>query len=101
MSTTRLDMTDSIERTLAERGARYGNFPEVAQTAQSLKLTLRTAVDRRGCPVEVRQALDAIADKLARIVNGDPTYVDNWHDIQGYARLVEDAIEGGCDAQRG
>lgn len=37
-----------------------------------------------------RQAIRAIADKLGRILNGDPEHVDNWHDIQGYAKLAED-----------
>jgi hypothetical protein len=36
-----------------------------------------------------KQALTVIADKQARILSGDPEYVDNWHDIQGYARLAE------------
>ena len=33
-----------------------------------------------------------ILHKLARILNGDPNYVDSWHDIAGYAILVEDII---------
>jgi hypothetical protein len=32
--------------------------------------------------------------KLARALNGDPNDTDNWHDIQGYAKLVEDRILG-------
>ena len=24
--------------------------------------------------------------------NGDPNYADSWHDIAGYAKLVEDRI---------
>ena len=38
------------------------------------------------------QALDLIATKLARIITGDPDYSDNWHDIAGYATLVEQEI---------
>ena len=34
-----------------------------------------------------------ILHKLARILNGDPNYVDSWHDIAGYAILVEDIIK--------
>jgi hypothetical protein len=40
----------------------------------------------------MKQALSTIADKIARILNGDPYYVDNWHDIIGYAKLIEDRI---------
>lgn len=34
-----------------------------------------------------------IFQKISRIVNGDPDYADNWHDIQGYARLVEERLQ--------
>lgn len=40
-----------------------------------------------------KQALTVIADKIARILSGDPNYGDNWHDIQGYAKLAEDRID--------
>ena len=39
-----------------------------------------------------KQALTVISDKIARIISGDPEYADNWHDIQGYARLVEERL---------
>jgi len=29
---------------------------------------------------------------MARIVNGDSNYIDNWHDIAGYATLVEQEL---------
>jgi len=35
-----------------------------------------------------------ILHKIARIVNGDPDYTDSWHDIAGYAKLVEDRLNG-------
>ncbi len=40
-----------------------------------------------------REGLDMIANKIARILNGDPNYADSWHDIAGYATLVEKRIE--------
>ena len=39
-----------------------------------------------------RMAMYMIASKMARIVNGDPNYIDNWHDIAGYATLVEQEL---------
>jgi len=39
-----------------------------------------------------RQALRVIVDKLARILNGDPDYIDSWHDLCGYATLVEQRL---------
>lgn len=34
-----------------------------------------------------------ICNKIARAVNGDPQYFDNWRDIAGYATLAEKACE--------
>lgn len=39
--------------------------------------------------------MTVIADKIARILSGDPNYADSWHDIGGYAKLVENYIESG------
>lgn len=30
-----------------------------------------------------------ILHKIARIMNGDPDHIDHWHDIAGYATLIE------------
>ena len=40
-----------------------------------------------------REALEMIQHKVARILNGDPTYTDNWIDIAGYATLVANRLE--------
>lgn len=40
------------------------------------------------------EALDMIAHKIARIINGDPDYADSWDDIAGYAKLVADRLQG-------
>jgi len=83
---------NDIDATLAERGSRYGDFSEHARIAQNLQDAMRaTAGWRRLDPVK-RQALTVIADKIARVLSGDPEYADNWHDIQGYAKLVEDRL---------
>lgn len=81
-----------LEKTLAERGARYGDFSEHAEIAQSLQDEMRgTKGWDRLTPVQ-KQALTVIADKIARILSGDPNYRDNWHDLQGYSKLVEDRL---------
>ena len=40
-----------------------------------------------------REALEMTAHKIGRILNGDPNYIDSWHDISGYVRLVEQRLE--------
>ena len=83
---------NDISATLAERGGRYGQFIDHAEVAQGVQDVLRAHDNWDKLDVDMKQALSVIADKMARILNGDPFYEDNWHDIQGYAKLVEDRI---------
>lgn len=81
-----------IKDTLAQRGARYGEFTDHANLVQTLHMAVNSREGfSRLNPVQ-RHALYIILDKIARIINGDPNYDDNWHDIAGYAKLVEDRI---------
>lgn len=79
----------NINDTLTERGKRYGEFVHHARIAQHLQDVMRNADGWSNLASDQKQALTVIADKIARILNGDPTYIDNWHDIIGYAKLVE------------
>lgn len=83
----------NIDDTLAERGSRYGDFTHHAKMAQDLQNVMRAGIGWTCLDDVKRQALTVIADKIARILTGDPNYADNWHDIQGYAKLVEDRLE--------
>ncbi|MDI3304630.1 MAG: hypothetical protein QJR04_25110 [Burkholderia multivorans] len=83
---------DNIKSTLNERGARYGKFKDHARICQSIKRVFYAQPGWQKLDDDQRQALDVIADKIARMLNGDPDYIDNWHDIQGYAKLIEDRL---------
>lgn len=84
----------SIEKTLEERGSRYGSFEEHALIAQSIQDAYKVYPDKwNKLPPIMKQALTVIADKVARMLNGDHMYHDNWHDIIGYAKLVETWID--------
>lgn len=85
-----------IEATIRERGARYGRFSEDARIAEDLKAVMRSARGYKKLPPFVRAALEHFAVKIARILNGDPLYVDNWLDVAGYATLVRKEIEAGA-----
>jgi len=39
-----------------------------------------------------KESLEMIQHKTARILNGDPNYADSWHDIAGYATLIDDML---------
>jgi len=86
-----------IEETLKERGARYGRFADHAVIAQKLRDAMRFHTNWDRLAPDQKQALETIADKMARILNGDPDYIDNWHDIIGYAKLVEDRLLADVD----
>lgn len=82
----------NIAMTLQERGSRYGDFTDHAKISQSLQDAMREQQGWLRLSAIQKQALTVIADKVARILSGDPNYADNWHDIQGYAKLVEDRL---------
>ena len=82
----------SINKTLEQRGERYGKFKDVAATTYALQEILRNAKNHEHMTDDQVIALDMICNKMARIVNGDPSYTDNWHDISGYATLVEQEL---------
>ena len=82
----------SINQTLEQRGSRYGKFKDVAATTYALQEILREASNHGHMTDAQVIALDMICNKMARIVNGDPSYSDNWHDISGYATLVEQEL---------
>jgi hypothetical protein len=86
---------NDIQETLETRGKRYGEYTEVAATSQLLKNVLRTAPSWVMMEPYMQESLDLICNKLARISNGDPFYADSWHDVGGYAKLVEIELEKG------
>ena len=84
----------SVESTLKER-SRYGTFEGHSKLSQALKnLCNKHRAEQELYPLQdfQQEGLDMILHKIARIINGDATYEDNWHDIQGYAKLVEDLL---------
>lgn len=84
-----------INNTLQERASRYGAFTGHADIAQSIKKAMECRPSSKfGILSDAhREALEMIAHKIGRILNGDPNYRDNWHDIAGYAKLAEDACK--------
>jgi hypothetical protein len=78
----------SIEDTLEQRDEVYGNFEDQAMITMRLKAVIRALIKWERLACDQQEALEMICVKMARIMNGDPNYVDNWHDIAGYATLV-------------
>ena len=82
----------NITEVLAERGSRYGEFTDHAFITQSIKRAMKNSSNWRHLSDDMKEALEMIAHKMGRILNGDPKYIDSWTDIVGYAKLVEDYL---------
>ena len=83
----------NVDTTLNERGQRYGEFAGHASVTQTLKRAMGQHPGWRKLADDQREALEMTAHKIGRILNGDPNYIDSWHDISGYVRLVEQRLE--------
>lgn len=82
----------AVDETIATRASRYGDFKDVAQISQDFLSIARAAPGWERMDTTQREGTTLILHKLARALSGDPTYKDNWHDIGGYAKLVEDRL---------
>lgn len=114
-------MTD-VNATLKSRANTHGNFKDNGLIMQLLKNTMRMngrnwphpTVMTGGNPVSISEhstgysnlgtallsfeqceALDMIQHKIGRILSGNPNEPDHWHDIAGYATLVENILRTG------
>ena len=77
-----------LNKTLAERQKTHGDFRQVAKVAE----TLMNNIEFQRLSASQSFAVRMIIGKLARIVCGNPNEPDHWHDIAGYAKLVEDEL---------
>lgn len=87
---------------LEQREAQYGAFKTHAKISQELKEFMWADMHWIRLRKTQKEALEMIAHKIARILNGNPNYIDSWRDIAGYATLVvkelEQEQERGSDA---
>lgn len=81
-----------VDAMLAERGSRYGSFNGHALITQQLKEIMQTSPNWKRMAYDQKEALDMLAHKIGRILNGDPDYLDSWDDIIGYTKLVTDRL---------
>jgi len=88
------DPTQGIDETLNSRELNYGAFIDHAEIAQALKDEMWRAPKWAALDPDMKEALEMVQHKIARILNGNPTVTDSWHDIAGYVRLVERRLQG-------
>ena len=83
-----------INEILKERGERYGKFSGHADIAQRFKRVMVAAPSWQHMSDSQREAMEMIVHKLARILNGDPAFIDSWADLCGYSQLIVKQLEG-------
>jgi hypothetical protein len=87
-------MSSNIQDTLVQRGSRYGNFVGHAEITQNLKFVMQNTQNWSVLKEDQKEALEMVAHKIGRILNGDPDYDDSWVDIAGYVTLVANRLQG-------
>ena len=82
----------SVADTLIARKAVHGDFSDHALIVQEFKSIAHKAPSWPRMDAVQREAVDMILHKVGRALAGSPTHADHWHDIGGYARLVEERL---------
>ena len=82
----------TIQKTLKARQKTHGNFATHAVISQQLKSVMREHGLLELAPDQI-EALEMIAHKIARVLNGNPDHHDHWHDISGYAECAAERLE--------
>ena len=80
-------VSTTINDVLDARGNNYGEFHNHAAISQELSDVMANGNSWPKLSPAQREALQMIQHKIARILNGDPSYLDSWVDIIGYAEL--------------
>jgi hypothetical protein len=101
---------DKIKAITDERGKRYGHpldhFPTTRGMSEAWLVARYNALGGNGFRLDIapeqaiRHCVYMICDKLARAAN-DPTHVDNWDDIAGYAACAKMVLEGKQNNKKG
>jgi hypothetical protein len=91
----------NVDQILSDREQTHGQYREMAGYAQAIKQLMRTSRNWNRLDVGQAQALEVVADKVARILCGDPSFLDHWQDGAGYFELVaRDLVEAQAPATR-
>lgn len=93
-------MTTNVNEMLAGREGRYGSFQGHARISQALKRAMQNSPNWSKLTDVQKEGLEMVQHKVARMLNGDPSYLDNIVDIVGYSTLIKDVMETNDGIQR-
>lgn len=77
----------TVKKILDQRKKTHGDFNTHAVISQQLKSVMAQHGVHELNANQI-EALEMIAHKIARVLNGNPNHRDHWDDIAGYATLV-------------
>ena len=85
-------LVQAVEGTIKTRHNTHGDYKYQCEVTQRLKQAIGWGDVNGKTTSYQKEALDMICVKMGRICAGNPFEPDHWHDIAGYAMLVEKAI---------
>jgi hypothetical protein len=83
----------SIHDTLDEREKTYGNYADNCKLTQDMKDIVHAHPRWVTMSPDKKQSVEMILYKIARIITGDHGHKDSWHDIGGFALLIEQDLK--------
>jgi len=84
----------SVATTLKSRESSHGNYYFQSALAHMLKVQIRCTPGYDMLESDMKESLDMICVKISRIIHGNCNEPDHWHDIAGYAQLVQNRLKG-------
>ena len=94
--------SESITKTLKERGEKYGDFEGgIILLVSIMDLIKSRYIDVHGAPLDgvQEECLRTIINKITRLAV-TPDHWDTWTDIQGYSKLIQQSIKRRYDHAR-
>ena len=86
-------MADAVEDILNERERTHGDYPVQSATAQILKAAMREMPNWFSMPSYMKESLEMIATKIARMGHGDCHNSEHSLDGAGYFQLITRELE--------
>lgn len=77
-----------IAQILEQRLNQHGDLIVQSEISQGMKDSMRSTANWSKLKADQKECLEMVVHKIARILAGDPNFVDHWDDVAGYAILV-------------
>lgn len=85
-------MTNPTDELLKEREKTHGDYADTARIIQNIKDAMRYEPGWENLNAMQKESLEMVANKIGRIIAGNPSTRDHWDDIAGYSRLISQRI---------